>query len=246
MDQIDDIERVTKIVDTIENFDVVKDLPNSSFNIFLGKRRSGKSVLCEYMIKQMIDAKMVNFVFLFSPTNAGFEFIDNSCRFTEIDNLHNILENFRKFNSYNKIQTKKSLKFEYKCVIILDDMAVKLKSKEFNILDELACNGRHSAYEPLSLSFMILSQSLTKVSRCCRLNVDNIFLNTIPSKIELEILLSENFYILDSSRSACARARMLYHQLVVKNDYQFIAILNYKQNVTNFKDYIKLYRAELD
>jgi hypothetical protein len=58
---------------------------------------------------------------------------------------------------------------------------------------------------------MILSQSLTKISRVCRLNVDNIFLNTIPSKIELEMLLSENFYILDSSRSACARARMLYH-----------------------------------
>jgi hypothetical protein len=59
----------------------------------------------------------------------AFSFIDNSCRFTEIDNLHNILENFKKLNSYNKIQTKKSLMFEYKCVIILDDMAVKLKIK---------------------------------------------------------------------------------------------------------------------
>jgi len=242
MEQIDEVNDIVK---TIKNFDVT-ELPNSSFNIFLGKRRSGKSVLAEYMIKQMIDAKMVNFVFLFSPTNAGFSFIDNSCRFTEIDNLHNILENFKKMCSYNKIQNKKSLKFEYKCVIILDDMAVKLKTKEFNILDIISTNGRHYAKPPLSLSFMILSQSLTKISRVCRLNCDNIFLNSIPSKIELEMVLSENFFLLDSSRSACARARNLYHELVVKQDYQFLVLENWRQNVTMFSDYIKLYRAELD
>ena len=241
---MEQIEEVNDIVKTIKNFDVT-ELPNSSFNIFLGKRRSGKSVLCEYLIKQMIDAKMVNFVFLFSPTNAGFDFITNENRFTEIEKLHNILENFRKMNSYNKIQNKKSEKFEYKCVIILDDMAIKLRTKEFNILDELACNGRHSAYAPLSLSFMILSQSLTKISRVCRLNCDNIFLNTIPSKIELEMVLSENFYILDSSRQACSRARQMYHDLVVQTPYQFICIENWRQNVTQFNEYIKKYRAEL-
>ena len=51
---MEQIQEVNEIVKTIKNFDV-EELPNSSFNIFLGKRRSGKSVLCEYLIKQMID-----------------------------------------------------------------------------------------------------------------------------------------------------------------------------------------------
>ena len=54
----------------IKDFNV-EDIPSSSFNLFLGKRRSGKSVLCEYMISQMVDNKMVDQIFLFSPTLAS-------------------------------------------------------------------------------------------------------------------------------------------------------------------------------
>ena len=221
------------------------EMPNSSFNIFLGKRRSGKSVLAEYLLKEMLENKMVNLCFLFSTTNAGFEMIDNDSRFTEIDKLDTILENYRAMNSYNKVAKEKD-KFKIKTLIILDDCAIKLKTKEFNILETLSVNGRHYAYEPLSLHFFILCQSLTKIPRVVRLNVDNIFLNTIPSKIELEMVLMENFFILDSSRQATTEARQLYHKLVGTEDFQFIVVENWRQNVKVMADYIKTYKAILD
>ena len=221
------------------------EMPNSSFNIFLGKRRSGKSVLAEYLLKEMLENKMVNLCYLFSTTNAGFEMIDNDSRFTEIDQLDTILENYRAMNSYNKVAKEKD-KFKIKTLIILDDCAIKLKSKEFNILETLSVNGRHFAYEPLSLHFFILCQSLTKIPRVVRLNVDNIFLNTIPSKIELEMVLMENFFILDSSRQATTEARQLYHKLVGTEDFQFIVVENWRQNVKVMADYIKTYKAILD
>ena len=221
------------------------EMPNSSFNIFLGKRRSGKSVLAEYLLKEMLENKMVNLCYLFSTTNAGFEMIDNDSRFTEIDKLDTILENYRAMNSYNKVAKEKD-KFKIKTLIILDDCAIKLKTKEFNILETLSVNGRHYAYEPLSLHFFILCQSLTKIPRVVRLNVDNIFLNTIPSKIELEMVLMENFFILDSSRQATTEARQLYHKLVGTEDFQFIVVENWRQNVKVMADYIKTYKAILD
>jgi len=221
------------------------EMPNSSFNIFLGKRRSGKSVLAEYLLKQMLENKMVNLCYLFSPTNAGFEMIDNDSRFTDIEQLDTILENYRAMNSYNKVAKEKD-KFKIKTLIILDDCAIKMKTKEFNILETLSVNGRHYAYEPLSLHFFILCQSLTKIPRVVRLNVDNIFLNTIPSKIELEMVLMENFFILDSSRQATTEARQLYHKLVGTEDFQFIVVENWRQNVKVMSDYIKTYKAILD
>jgi len=234
----------TELYNTIIDFNPA-ELPNSSFNIFLGKRRSGKSVLAEYLLKKMIENKMVNLCYLFSPTNAGFEMIDNDSRFTDIESLHTIVENYKAMNSYNKVAKEKD-KFKIKTLIIIDDAAPQLKSKEFNILETLSVNGRHNSYSPLSLHFFILCQSLTKIPRVVRINSDCIFLNAIASKIELEMVLMENFYILDSSRRACGEARDLYHKLVATEDFQFIVIENHKQNVKQMCDYIKKFRAVLD
>jgi len=228
----------------IQPFDV-EEIPNSSFNVFLGRRRSGKSVLVEYLLKQMVEKKMLDLVFLFSPTDAGFEMIDKESRFKEIDELHTIIENFGLLNNYNKSIKKKRDKIRIRCMIILDDFAVKLKSKSFNILETLAVNGRHLSYKPLALHFCILSQSLTKIPRVVRLNTDHIFLNSIGSSMELNMILDENFYILDGSRAGKNDGRKLYNDLIVQEDYQFIVVENWRQNVRQYSDYVKTYRAIL-
>jgi hypothetical protein len=228
----------------IQPFDV-EEIPNSSFNVFLGRRRSGKSVLVEYLLKQMVEKKMLDLVFLFSPTDAGFEMIDKESRFKEIDELHTIIENFGLLNNYNKTIKKKRDKIRIRCMIILDDFAVKLKSKSFNILETLAVNGRHLSYKPLALHFCVLSQSLTKVPRVVRLNTDHIFLNSIGSSMELNMILDENFYILDGSRAGKNDGRKLYNDLIVQEDYQFIVVENWRQNVRQYSDYVKTYRAIL-
>lgn len=221
----------------------VEDIPNSSFNVFLGRRRSGKSILVEYLLKQMVDKKMLDLVFLFSPTDSGFSMIDKGSRFRDIDNLLIIVENFRLLTEYNKSKKKKKDKIRLRCMIVLDDFAVKLKSKEFNVLETLAVNGRHYGVSPLALHFCILSQSLTKIPRVVRLNTDHIFLNSIGSSTELNMILDENFYILDGSRQGKNDGRKLYNELIVAEDYQFIVIENHKQNVREYKDYIKTYKA---
>lgn len=224
----------------------IEDIPSSSMNLFLGKRRSGKSVLCEFMIKQMVDAKLLDMVFLFSPTNAGFKIIkDKDCRFETIEKLHDLLENYKMINNYNKIVGKRD-KVRIRTAIIIDDMAVELKTKSMNILEDLAVRGRHYSYDPLSLHFFVLCQSLTKVPRVVRLNCDTIFFNAIASMRELEMILDENMYVVSSSREGKKEGRKLYEDLVKEKDFQFIGILNYKQNCKTYSDYIRTYTANVD
>jgi len=232
-------------MESIKQFDV-NSLPSSSFNIFLGKRRSGKSVLCEYLLQEMIDNKMIDVIFLFSSTLAGFNIIkDPSFKFNKIDHLFTILENYKAMNNYNKI-VDKNKKIKLRTAIIIDDFAVDLKSKNFNILEDLAIRGRHYSYDPLSLHFFILAQSLTKIPRVVRLNVDTIFFNAISSMRELDLILDENFYIISSSRDGKREGRRLYEDLVKSADFNFIGILNFKQNCTCYADYITTYRADID
>lgn len=223
----------------------IDELPSSSMNLFLGKRRSGKSVLCEFMIQQMIDKKLLDMVFLFSPTNAGFNIIkDKDCRFENIEKLHDLLDNYKMINNYNKVVGKRD-QVKIRTAIIIDDMAVELKSKSMNILEDLAIRGRHYSYDPLSLHFFVLCQSLTKVPRVVRLNCDTIFFNAIASMRELEMILDESFYVVSSSREGKREGRTLYEDLVKERDFQFIGILNYKQNCKCYGDYLRTYVADV-
>jgi len=147
-------------------------------------------------------------------------------------------------NQYNKCVTSRD-QIKLNVLVILDDLAIKLKTKEFNILEELAVNGRHIAYKPLSLHFCILSQSLTKIPRVVRLNADMIFLNMIASAKERELLMDENLYLIATDMNGKREARKLYENLVMEKDYQFIVIENYKQNIRTYADYIKKFRAVL-
>ena len=231
-------------METITEFKI-DELPTSSMNLFLGKRRSGKSVLCEFMIQEMLDKKQIDMVFLFSPTNAGFKIIkDRECRFNSIEKLHDLLDNYKMINNYNKVVGKKD-QVRIRTAIIIDDMAVELKSKSMNILEDLAVRGRHYSYDPLSLHFFVLCQSLTKVPRVVRLNCDTIFFNAIASMRELEMILDESFYVISSSREGKREGRRLYEVLVKERDFQFIGILNYKQNCKCYGDYIRSYTADI-
>ena len=229
----------------IPNFSV-QDIPSSSFNLFLGKRRSGKSVLVEFMIKEMIDNKMLDLVFLFSPTSAGFETVikDKRFRFTHIEPLFELIDRYKVFNEYNKL-VNKNKKIRLRTAIVIDDYSIELKNKKFNILEDLSVRGRHLSYDPLSLHFFILSQSLTKVPRCCRLNCDMLFFNAIASMKELELILDEYFYVVSSSRAGKQEGRRLYEHLVQSNDFNFIGILNFRQNCTKYSDYLTTYRADM-
>jgi len=231
-------------MDTITKFDV-KCMPSSSFNIFLARRRSGKTVLVEYMLKQMIDANMLDLIFIFSPTDSGFNTVvkDKDFRFDTIEPLMDIINNYKLMNEYNKLVAKNK-KIKLRTAIVIDDFAIELKNKKFNILSDLSVRGRHYSLEPLSLHFFILSQSLTKIERVVRLNCDTIFFNSISSMKELELILDEYLYIINSSRDGKREARQLYESLVQAEDFNFIGILNFRQNCNKYSDFITTYKAD--
>lgn len=228
-------------MDTIQRFNI-EELPSSSFNLFLGKRRSGKSYLCEHMLRELIDANKLDCAFLISNTGAGFDIIEKPCRYDTIEPLNKIIENYTMINEYNKCANEKD-KIRIRTMVVIDDCAVDLKSKSFQILEALSTNGRHIAYEPCALHICILCQSLTKIPRVVRLNSDLIVMNAIASMKELEMVLDENFYVTDTSRDGKKAGRQLYTDLVTSEDFIFIVVENHKQNVTTYADYLKTYKA---
>jgi hypothetical protein len=220
----------------------IGDLPNSSFNILLAKRRSGKSYLTEHIIKEMKKLNMIDTAFLFSGTDNGFDMIEPPYRFNNIEMLDIILENYKIMNEYNKIQTKEKLKFRIKTAIILDDLAIDLKSKKFNIIEKLAVNGRHFGYAPLSLHIFILSQSLTKIPRVVRLNCDCMIMNQFSSSNELALVADENLYITSHDREA-KRMAMKFYEFIVNEPYSFCVIELFRSNIRRLEDYIKKIKA---
>ena len=94
---------VSIIIMDIIDFNI-NDLPNSSMNLVISKRRAGKSYLVEHIIEDMKKKNLIDVCILFTGTNAGFERVcnDPECRFNSLDKLVDIVENYKKMNDYNK------------------------------------------------------------------------------------------------------------------------------------------------
>ena len=144
-------------------------------------------------------------------------------------------------NEFNKIADEKD-KFKLKTIVILDDMALQYKSKEFaEKLSNLSVRGRHYSYSPLSLSFFIITQKICCLPTTCRCNADYIIFNNISSMTELDTVMNENFFLLSSSREGKKIARNLYNELVTSEPYLFVVCENHRSNIREYKDYIKKY-----
>ena len=230
------------LVSSIKYFKPI-DMVNSSYSIILGSRRSGKSYLTEDLIKKLHKKNKLDCAILFSATNAGFECICPECRFNDIEKLHEIIDNYKVLNEYNKIVNPEN-KFRLKTMIILDDLVLQLKGKDFKIIEELAVLGRHHSYAPLSLHIVILAQNLTSIPRIVRNNSDYIFFNNISSERERQIVFDENLYNIDGSITGKRNARDLYNTLVKSKDYLFVVIENHRQNIKEYADYLKIYVAD--
>ena len=92
----------------ITHYDI-SELPNSSFNVVCASRRSGKTILVEQIIRDMRKQKKIDCCFLFSSTGSGMDFLDDNCKYTDIDKLHTIINNYKKMNEYNKMCKKNQI-----------------------------------------------------------------------------------------------------------------------------------------
>ena len=187
-------------------FDPVRDLPDSFICGIIASRRSGKTFLINNIIQQFQKSKRkFTHVFLISSTGAGFEGIPDSYRFDNMSALDYIIDNQVKIKTFNEDQKKKENMYPSRVCVVIDDMAAGNGLKNHSI-ESMAIKGRHYGENDFGLkgngiNIFILSQSLTKISRATRLNLDAFMLNNIASLKERDMVLDESFYV-DTSRKA--------------------------------------------
>ncbi len=224
-----------------------KDFVGSHFSIVCAKRRGGKSTIIGDLINKQFENESIDCAILFTGTDADFPMIDKKFRFgaDQIDKLDEIVERYEVMNEFNKIADPPN-RFTVKTVVILDDLALQLKSKDFaEKLSNLSVRGRHYSYKPLSLSFFIITQKICCLPTVCRCNADYIIFNNISSMTELDTVMNENFFLLSSSREGKKKARNLYNGLVTSEPFLFIVCENFRSNIREYKDYIKKYVVKM-
>jgi hypothetical protein len=211
------------------------------------KKGGKKSTIIGDFINKQFEAGKIDVAILFTGTDADFDMIKKPFRYSaeEIDKLDDIVENYQVMNEFNKIADPPN-KFTVKTVVILDDLALQYKSKDFaEKLCNLSVRGRHYSYKPLSLSFIIITQKICCIPTVCRCNADYIMFNNISSMTELDTVMNENFFLLSSSREGKKKARDLYNGLITSEPYLFIICENHRANVRNYSDYIKKYVVKM-
>lgn len=231
-----------------KSFDPVRDLPDSFIVGVIASRRSGKSFMINSMLQQFQKSnRKFTHVFLISSTGAGFEGIPENYRFSDLSALDYIIDNQVKIKNFNEMQKKKENMYASRVAVIIDDMAAGNGLKATSI-ESMAIRGRHYGESEFGLkgngiNIFILSQSLTKISRATRLNLDAFMLNNISSLKERDMVLDESFYV-DTSRRAKREGRNVFETLVKSKDFRFIVVNNFIQNKRKLQDYIMTYDAK--
>jgi len=225
-----------------------RELPPSFFIVYTASRRSGKTTNAEHLINQFQKDPKRRFdvVFLFSLTGTGFEGIPEGFRYDTLEPIDGIIEKQKEINEYNLNARRKADKVRSHVLCVIDDFATSKHLRNNDTLEMLAMNGRHIIKNHGSLSIILMTQSLTAVSRKIRLNCDCMLMNAISSAKELEMILDEYFYVLDSSRQGKAQTKKMYHELVSSKDYIFIVVENWRSNKRKLEDYIKTSIAQIE
>tara|TARA_R110000787_G_scaffold168883_1_gene281659 strand:- start:515 stop:1501 length:987 start_codon:yes stop_codon:yes gene_type:complete len=241
-------------VNDFKSFNPVEQLPESFYVNVVASRRSGKGVLTEWILNSFQKEKKKKFdaIFLISPTgDLNFPGIPPTYKFTDLSILKYIMAKQREIKAYNAAITSNyaSKSVSSRVCVVIDDLAFSGNLHSSKVMNELAMNGRHISNpidrEGNCLSVIVLSQQVNKISPAQRRNNDFIFFNSLSSSLEAEIVLSECFFVLDTSRKGKQAAREMYHELSTSKDYRFIAVGNCIQNKRSLTDYVFTVDAEI-
>jgi hypothetical protein len=224
----------------------ILDYPVSFYIQVIACRRSGKSFTVNWMLQQYQKSdKAFDAIFLFSPTDAGFEGIPKKFRYKTLDPIESIMNQQREIKKHNLKAKKAEDRIKSRVLLVIDDCASGDAMKSCKQLEELALNGRHLGNDGVDgngLSVFVLSQSVTKCSRATRLNCDVWLTNSIASARERDLLMDECLF-LSTERGAKRYARNLFESLATSKDFRFLSIELFRQNKKAHEDYIKLVDA---
>ena len=125
----------------MNNLDL-NDIPEYSSICLVGRRRSGKGVLCKDLVRKCISQRKLRNAYLFSPTaniaNNPMDYIPEENRFLEldIDKLDEILKKQEEI-------LRNDPKGNHSILLIIDDIVGSLNSKQKNMINKIFILGRH-------------------------------------------------------------------------------------------------------
>ena len=226
----------------------LENLPDSFMIAVIGSRRSGKSYVTNWALQQLQQSKDRQFthIFLISPTDSGFKpSIPAKYRFKDMSTLEHIVATQRKIMKHNKKCQKKGDMYKSRVCVVIDDCATGIGEnlKTSKTLESLCLNGRHIGHpiDPMKgngVSVFFLSQSLTRINRASRLNVDCMWFNHISSYKEMETIMDEFGFYTDLTRKGKSYGKQLYQHLVTSKKFRFISVNCFQQEKTRPEQYM--------
>lgn len=195
------------------------ELPDRNFAaIIVSKRASGKTFLCNYLIKHFEDNDRFDYYVLFSQTShlsGDFGCIPKKAHF-KIFNEKTINKIFAYQEKYRNSKNPKN------CCIILDD-GIGAVDHHFSILiDKLYSLGRHYL-----CSVIFISQIAKNVVTSCMRNNADLWFFSINNRMTMDVLYENVVWNGD---------RKSFYKFVQSNttDYRFIIYDNTKSSTNNF------------
>lgn len=143
--------------------------------VIASKRNSGKTFLCNYLIKHFHDNKLFDYYVLFSQTahiSGDFGCLPDKSKFQEFTK-----EKLDKIFAYQ--EKAKNSKKPKQCLIILDDIVGAMNNDFTGLINKIFTLGRH-----YNISIIVLTQFLKRViTPTIRNNIDYLFfsINNYPS-----------------------------------------------------------------
>jgi hypothetical protein len=88
------------------------------------------------------------------------------------------------------------------------------------------------------ISVFFLSQSLTRINRASRLNVDCMMFNHISSLKEMDTIMDEFGFYTDLTRGGKKYGKQLYQHLVTSKKFRFISVNCFQQEKIRPEQYM--------
>lgn len=174
----------------LNEYELTKHFNNHSFNMLIGRPRSGKSSLAQGLFRSnKVFKKVFHKIVLFQPPNSRGSIKDDIFNKIPPEDIYDELTVL----DLKKVIAQFKAEPELNKAIILDDMGAYLKNNEIQqLLKELVFNRRH-----LRVSIFVMAQSYKSLPLDLRKLVTNFIIFKV-SKMELNEIFSENIESLNA------------------------------------------------
>lgn len=212
-----------------------KDIPEHFTMLLIGKRRSGKSILCNHVLHDVGDR--FDYVYLFSKTahlnlDPPYPTIRKENMRSGFDDklLGSVIESQKKMLEYNKMLPESMRKITKIC-FVMDDIITDDQIRKSKYLEDIFVLGRH-----LYISLILIMQTSNRRSSVNSSKFQNVDLVCSFGCSNFQTLdnLSRDFYSMLGHKVG----RQLMQTIVNEKPFQTSIAANYIQNTKSYEDFV--------